>query len=148
MGLLFERKEEILVTSDRWTIAVDINLHYFQTPVIQAIAHLHEVKESARKFYVGLKSDQNITSQHLEHTIGSVTAEAAELLELINEVATTSSRTRPPRGLINGLGYGLHYIAGVATDDQVAEISRRLDILGGHEQSLTQHLRDQVTYLN
>jgi hypothetical protein len=151
--LVFRKGRDILLTGDKWTLAVNIalddyvNLIRGMRFILVQIQRNIETHQGPDEGTLDIQWDeigrlQKITDE-LEADLESVSKLMSEKVQLKSEVRNPN---RTKRGLINLFGYGLKYFFGTADARDVRRLNDVCDTLHTFQKELVHAIEQQLTY--
>jgi hypothetical protein len=154
-GLIFMRDRDILLTGDKWTLAVNIALDDYVNLIrgmrliltqIQKNIELHQSPSNKVLdiYWKEIERLDKITDE-LEADLMSISKLLSEEVPIGNGKGDTR---RHRRGLINVFGYGLKYLFGTADAKDVKRLNAVCDNLQSFQRKVIHTTEQQMTYLH
>jgi hypothetical protein len=141
-GLIFVKDTDILLSGDKWTIAVNIAVNDYEELIglmkliIKQIQQKIEWSPSITLYWEEVG--------RLHRMIQGLENDVRSFQKLLLE-GTGGKRTK--RGLLNVVGYGLKYLFGTADVGDVERLTKVCDELHTFEEKMTHASEQQLTYI-
>jgi hypothetical protein len=144
-GILFVPRGTIVFAAAEWILHIDLGLKALQHAFAEVQGQITEFNTLCET----LAAQEGSTSENFISALSSQYRENVEqdfvvLESVLNDLQSVDGRRRSDRGLINMIGYGLHFLAGTATDEQVQTLSKRISMLARQTE---QQLNGRYTFL-
>ena len=153
-GLVFVKDTDILLSGDKWTIVINIALDDYDALVYMMKATLNQIRQKIRvhknpkSYSFDIHWDEvnrlNVMVQGLDDDLQGF---RKILFEETLFQSFSKSDTRPRRGLIDLLGYGMKYLFGTADARDVKRLSSVCDELHAFKLKMTRAVDHQLTYI-
>jgi hypothetical protein len=154
-GLIFIKDRDILLTGDKWTIAVNVALDDYLNLIRGMRFALGQIRRNIQAY----KNQRLPTLDIHWEEIGRLDKVINELEDNLNsfwkllseEIPVQHPLSTPKRergGLINVLGYGLKYLFGAADAKGVKRLNSVCDNLHAFEKQTVLAMEQQLTYLS
>jgi hypothetical protein len=149
-GLIFLKDRDILLTGDKWTIAVNIALDNYLSLTKGMRFALAQIRKDIETYRNPNKKDFDIhweEIKHLEQMVQLLEVDLESIFKLLIEDVPKNSRNRNKRGLIHLIGTGLKYLFGTADAKDVKRLNIVCDKLHAFEQKVVHATEQQLSYL-
>jgi len=154
-GLVFIKETKILLSGDRWTVAVNTAVDDYSSFILGLKLVLNQTRRNIQTHKTPNPATLDLHWEEIEgldkvvaelsSDLGSFTHLLAEEVPTPRTVITKSARNK--RGLINVLGYGLKYLFGTADAKDVLRLTRVCDELHVFDTQVAHSTEQQLTYL-
>lgn len=149
-GVFFKELDKILFSSDSWNLIVDINTAKIRQSLQDIDSQVDRVDnlglEVGTKIGTNYRSELEALLTEIKTTLKLEIQSLYKRLDNLELLTIQADRTN--RGVFDGIGYGLHFIAGVATDGQVQDLNDKIENVRLSQGRMFHHLGEQLTYLN
>lgn len=147
-GLVFVKDTDILLSGDKWTIAVNIALDDYTL----LIDHMRSLIINIR-LQIQMHQNPKLNSfdihweevDRLDKMVRELAIDLQSLQKLLFK--ETPSNSRPKRGLVNILGYGLKYLFGTAYAKDVKRLMKICDDFHIFKADMMHATEQQLTYI-
>jgi hypothetical protein len=149
------KDRDILLTGDKWTIAVNVALDDYLNLIRGMRFELGQIRRNIQAYknqrlptldihWEEIGRLDKVTNE-LEDDLNSFSKLLSEEIPVQHPLSTTK---RERRGLINVLGYGLKYLFGTADAKDVKRLNSVCDNLHAFEKQTVHAMEQQLTYLS
>lgn len=152
-GLLFLKKETILLSSSNWIVTIDVDLvSHAQaiTNFMEAVDHFNPISLLSIHSNVS-EPDQNIV-QFLEKEARYMRKSAGHMLDDVTSINMTidgiTTRKREKRGLVDGAGEVMKFLFGTLTTRDFTKINDRINNVSMATNEMTHIVKDQLTIIS
>jgi hypothetical protein len=144
-GLFFIKDTDILLSGDKWTIAVNIALDYYSDLINSMKTMIKQLQQKIRNQNHVWTSSSNIYWGEVDR-LDRVVRELEDDRDFQKLLLQEPAGRRSKRGLINVLGSELKYLFGTADAKDVERLAKACDEL--HSRERTTHASEQqLTYI-
>lgn len=139
-GLYFIQRQPIILATESWTIAVDVNLEDIENKLLQ-LKSIWEITWNLRN-----KTDGTIwTNAQFQGTNTILKNTEAKLGRLHELVGVEVKSPRRKRGLINSIGFGLKTLFGTMDSDDAEYYNEKISTIDSNQHRVYQLEKDQLT---
>lgn len=142
-GLLFIPQDEVSVSNIEWVVHLDLHTEEIKYAIIEVNKQFKQYSMFNDRIS-SVNDDSNFKSVYKEY-YNSLKLDLSLIDKEFAHLKGTSDNQRKNRALIDMLGYGLHYIAGTATDEQIKELSDQMSLL---EERTNSKLNERYLFLS
>jgi len=156
-GLVFIKDTDILLSGDKWTIAVNIALDDYVILIENMKLVLDTVRQKIQVYKNPRLYSFDIHWEEISRLDGMIRKLEMDLMgfrrilfEETEETLVGNPRdedVRDKRGLINVLGYGLKYLFGTADAKDVKRLTKVCDDLHAFKSKMVHAAEQQLTYI-
>jgi hypothetical protein len=153
-GLIFVKDIDVLLSGDKWTIAVNIALDYYailienMKLVLDNVRQKIQVHRNPKSYPFDMHGEEVICFDGIVRKLEMDIVGFQRLLFGENLARDPrDSGVRNKRGLIDVLGYGLEYLFGTADDKDVKRLTRVCDDLHAFKTKVIHAAEQQFTYI-
>jgi hypothetical protein len=154
-GLIFMKDRDILLTGDKWTLAVNIALDDYAN-LIQGMRFI--LAQTKRNIGIHKSPNKDIIDIHWDEIdrLNKITDELQVDLLSVSKLLSEevpfkyggTSKRRDRRGLLTVFGYGLKYLFGTADAKDVKRLNAVCDNLQSFQKAVVHTTEQQLTYLH
>lgn len=139
-GLYFLQRQSIILATESWTIAVDINLDDIEDKILQ-LKNIWEITWNLKN-----KTSGTIwTNAQFQGTDTILKNTETKLTRLHELVGIDTGTPRLKRGLFNTIGFGLKTLFGTMDNDDAEYYNEKISTIDSNQHRIYQLEKDQLT---
>lgn len=154
-GAVFLKDRDVLLTGDKWTIVVNINLEVYRNLIVRIREILEEARQEIPRIMFGRLTVLWTELDRVGDIVDNLADELLDITKLLPEpdtsfqlqVSSVQDQNRTRRGLIDVVGYTLKYLFGTMDSRDLHNINHVIDQLQGFQQKILHVEEHQLTWI-
>lgn len=141
-GLYFTKKFQFVLSTEFWTISIDINLDDLEDKLTQ----IHAIWDEVVNLKTNLKTiGSSWQDAHFQETRDVIRSTELKVKRLYEVLGTSPEGSRNKRGLVNTIGTGLKTLFGTMDSDDAEYYNEKISTLDSNQHRVYQLEKDQLT---
>lgn len=147
-GLIFIKEDEFLLSGDKWTISLDVDLGEYESSVSKAVSEINLIQQVFMN-QTHLTRAENATLSQLRAETRLLVSDALLVEQAFSSLlGTLTPHSRKERGLINLGGSALKFLFGTLDNGDLQALSHRIDGVAGDSKKILHLLHEQTTIVS